>query len=188
MGYLQMMSKKAVGAAVAVASLLPAAIQSAHAELGDTYATSCQRYGGPGYVDRENRMIIWMTRQHIYFVIEQFLKNQCVCVFYVRKDRQPFTEPETQHLLVVNARQTQYWQEYPDIGGRSFQTTDEKITGRLWVGDDRTPVLRIAYANWVARHGLFRAPPTPPPTQPPVEEEPKPQPSRPTNPPIEEQA
>jgi hypothetical protein len=124
--------------------------------------------------------MIWMTRT--YLVAEQFLRNQCVCVLYIRRDRRAFAEDEAAHLLVINALPTHHWEEFPDIGGRSFRTTDEKIYARLGIVD-RVPFLRISYKSWVERHGLFRAPP---PAQPPVEEAPEPrQPSQ--QPPIEEQ-
>jgi hypothetical protein len=140
MGHFQVTSKKIAITAVAAVSLL----HSAHANLGDTYAASCQRYGGRGYVDRQNRFITWAING--YLIAEQFRKNQCVCIIYVRQDRKPFSDHEVEWFLSNNALPFHSWREYPDVGGRSWNTNDNKIYARLVVMD-QVPVMRVAYAS-----------------------------------------
>jgi len=59
----------------------------ARADLGDTYATSCQRYGPPGLVDKSDGTIAW-SRQG-YLITEQFHHDQCVAIVYNQSKATP---------------------------------------------------------------------------------------------------
>jgi hypothetical protein len=52
----------------------------ARAALGDTYAQSCRRNGGPGTVNREARTVAWVLNHWI--ITEQFNHNQCVAIWF----------------------------------------------------------------------------------------------------------
>ena len=70
----------------AVLFTLIAALYTCRAELGDTYAISCNRFGGRGEMDRTNKTISWWindanpANQGRWLVIEQFKGNQCVMI------------------------------------------------------------------------------------------------------------
>jgi len=126
-------------------------IATSHADLGDSYATSCRRYGGPGLIDRQNAFITWSVGGTL--VSEQFHNDQCVAIIY---GSYGLTEALLWQLLRTNALTTQYWREYADPHpGRSFATTDDRIYGKYVVWSNGWPMLRLAYKSWLNRHGFL---------------------------------
>jgi len=130
----------------------------ARADLGDTYALSCQRYGAAGLVDKADGTITW-DRQG-YLISEQFHHNQCVAVQYNPDRGGAFTDAMILTFLSKNSLKSQRWMEYPDVTGRSWSTSDDKIYGKFYMdrsknGKNIVNCLRIAYKNWLERHGLL---------------------------------
>jgi hypothetical protein len=145
----------------------------AKAELGDTYATSCNRFGGTGYVDKATNTISWQikdidSRNSNWLVTEQFRNNQCVMITYTYAGTEKVAEGAIWQTLSRNSTDKQIWHEYPDAPGgqRGFATTDNQIYGAEWTQGGLQQV-RVAYRSWLERHHLLESPNN---TPPPVEE------------------
>jgi len=70
------------------------------------------------------------------------------------------TEAVILTFLAKNSLKSQRWTEYPDVTGRSWSTSDGKIYGKFFLdrsknGKNVVECLRIAYKNWLERHGLL---------------------------------
>jgi hypothetical protein len=125
-------------------------VANSYANLGDNYATSCQRYNGTGYIDRANATITWNVGGTL--ISEQFHNDKCVAMIY---GSYGLSEAWLWQLLRINALTTQYWREYPDFHqGRSFGTTDDYLYGKYYIVNG-WPMLRIAYKSWLNRHGML---------------------------------
>jgi hypothetical protein len=147
---------------VLTSALLVVATTS-QADLGDTYATSCQRFGTPTLINHRENTIVWNVGG--VFVTEQFHSNQCVYVSYnTGLGSAGLTEAQLWNLLTRNSSRNQRWTEYPDPHpGRSFATNDGHLYGKysLWPnlnGTGYVPGLRIAYKTWMDRHSLLEGP------------------------------
>ena len=132
-----------------VAGRFPLDLATSDADLGDNYATSCQRYGSPSQIDRQHGFINWNVNETV--ISEQFRNDQCVAVF---DGSYGITEAWLWQLLRNNALPTQYWREYADPNpGRSFLTTDGRIYGKYSILNG-LPMLRVPYKTvgsaWVA--------------------------------------
>ena len=126
--------KKLILITTLFASALPA-----FADLGDTYPTSCRRYGGKGTVINGN-WIKWNmvsnngARAEIE---EQFRANQVVAIRYFTDWNNTFLASAIWAQLQINSLRTQEWSEYYVDGsegaapGRYWNTTDQKIFARL---------------------------------------------------------
>jgi len=164
----------------------------ARADLGDSYAISCQRFGNPWRVDRQYQFIFWgMGNGDL--IGEQFLHNQCVCFLYLSTYRGGggYTEQSIRYWLSRNARVDQTWYQNREQAGLGWVTNDGRIYGKEFVFRT-TLMFRVAYTSWLKRHGMLYLPPAPS-ERPPVEEQvpskpkPKPRPKpAPELPPIEE--
>lgn len=146
---------------------------TAKADLGDTYATSCQRYGGKGTVIKDT--IAW--ERSGWLITEQFRNNQCVAIVYNAVGGGNFSEAAIWTFLSKNASHAQNWREYGDVTGRAFVTNDDRLYAKFWLcpslnGQHMVLTLRIAYKSWMARNGMFNQPDesAPAPSKAPVEE------------------
>src|SRR4030088_2090090 len=108
----------------------------ARADLGDPYATSCQRYGPPGMVDKSEGTITW-SRQG-YLITEQFHHDQCVAIVYNPVQGNTLTEAVILTFLAKNSLKSQRWTEYPDVTGRSWSTNDGKIYGKFFLDQSKS--------------------------------------------------
>lgn len=165
---------------IAIALLVLAS--TAHAELGDTYATSCNRFQGAGTVDKINNVISWWLPDANpgdyanWVVTEQFNGNKCVVIIYSHHITAEggISEEGIWLSLTRNSRPNQIWREYKDniSGNRAFATHDGKVYATVWNKGDYT-FMRVAYKTWLERNHLFTAPNQEEPTNntlPPVQE------------------
>jgi hypothetical protein len=129
---------------------------TAHAELGDKYATSVQRYGGRGIVSGD--AIVWDNNNpNKTNVAARYRDNQCVWVQYIAKSGQSIIESEMWRLLISNARPNQTWAQYNDAQntyGRSFITDDGTILAQLYYRNG-IQYLQIAYRSYLERNHLL---------------------------------
>lgn len=163
---------KSLFAATVLAILLVHSVTRAN--LADTYAISCQRFGSPYSVDRKNRFIYWPMyggNRQIGLIAEQFLHNECVCIIYLETyaGGVGYRDQDIWQALAQNARSNQTWIENREQSGRGWVTNDGRIYGKMFVYNG-TLILRVAYTSWLKRHGLLYVPPAPS-LRPPVEEE-----------------
>ena len=135
------------------------------ADLGDTYATSCTRFGGRGRTDKETRSMLWVNGS--WGIREFFYKNQCVCIYYNKMDGL-ITDSDIQWILKRNARENQHWQEYgKNEVGRTWVTNDEQLYAQFSLdvsinGKRIVQYLRVAYKSWLEGHGLLKHVPAEP--------------------------
>jgi len=127
----------------------------AFGNIGDTYATSCQRYG-PGHVDGDvdngRGKAAWSTGP--FPIFEDFSKGRCEAIFYTkRRDAnnriKSFTELELTNFLAANAYQGQIWKERQSPVARWFFTTDDKHFATLFIEPESgNACLLVATADW----------------------------------------
>jgi hypothetical protein len=151
-----------------IQSLIWAVIASAvmasngYADLGDTYRTSCKRYGGPGTVDQVNKTMVWVERDlnpsaPAWYVTEQFRNNQCVAICYTSSvANSEILESAIWRQLSQNSTSAQVWYEYAkESGKRCFVTTDNKLYAMAWYNEAGYLKIRVAYKSWMNRNGVF---------------------------------
>jgi hypothetical protein len=129
---------------------------SAKANLGDTYAQSCLRYGGPGTPDQYHG-VVWTMSKHI--VVESFAKNECVRITYAPLDGSGLAytvEDVKTKILPREHGYTQTWERFD--GGDAFvacwHTTDGLLNAALYYNGS----MQIAYQWWLDAKGLIVAP------------------------------
>jgi hypothetical protein len=135
-------------------AILPVALclcYSAKADLGDTYATSCHRYGGRGIVS--GNWIVWYANG--IAIAEQFHSNQCVAIIYHPRAGSSFIEGEIWRTLQFNSNPDDKWFSYrtDSNGNVEYATRTGKLYGKLFVEDG---TLRVCYASWLQRHGMLK--------------------------------
>jgi hypothetical protein len=128
---------------------------TAHADLGDTYKDSCERYGGVGTSDDSVRKLsaadrarygervnAWKLKDGTS-VVEVFKKDQCVCITYLPAKDAAFTDLWV--LLGQNARKSHEWHQYDvDYAQKAFVTQDNRLFAVL----THEGMLVILYKNW----------------------------------------
>lgn len=128
---------------------------NAHADLGDTYAVSCKRFGGSGQVNHSAMQ--WMLANGL-LITEVFHNNQCVSISYVPPKGRLLVEGGIWKLLVLNSKAGAVWQAYGnDPAKLQYVTSDGGLYGVFQI-DGEFCVLRIAYASYLASHGLLTKP------------------------------
>jgi len=157
---------------VLIATLLLTAA-SAFADLGDTYATSCRKFGGRGTTYHD--VVCWTSHSREGLAVgvgEVFHGNQCVAINYTPSKGHTFAESEVWRELIANSREGTYWSKtYVDSQGNiEYSNQEQTIYAKWFVGQNGA--LRIAYTSFLRRRGLFI--------------EGQPQPTGPTLPPVEE--
>jgi hypothetical protein len=130
---------------------------SAFADLGDTYAQSCAKYGGKGYVDKRTSSILWHEGNHI--VAESFYHNECVRMTLIpdRDYGKVYSISDVERILPFECGRSQLWQPF-DGGSQyvaSWSTTDGLLTATLYQNGS----VQFAYALWLKGKGLLTDPP-----------------------------
>jgi hypothetical protein len=135
---------------IAILPMLLCFCCSAKADLGDTYAISCHRYGGRGTVN--GTWIVWYANG--IAVAEQFRNNQCVAIIYHPRAGTSFIEGEIWRTLQFNSNPDDNWSSYhaDSNGNIEYVTRSGKLYGKLFVNDS---TLRVCYASWLQRHGML---------------------------------
>lgn len=151
---------------VLLATLTLAAL-SARADLGDTYAQSCRRYGGKGSVYQNG--ISWVPNDgNNVNVMEWFYHNQCVCIVYTPASGQSIAESEVWRALQMNSRVGDTWHSYSADNSIEYANKDASLYGKLAQENGYT-CLRICYASYLKRHQLLHDGPSES-SRPPVED------------------
>ncbi len=137
-------------AVLAAAIIVLNACPKAKADLGDTYSASCAKFGGQGHVDKQKRRIWWHIHHH--FVIEAFVKNECVAMRLVPDKDYSYTVEDVERLLPLQCGRSQIWQ--PNGGGDSnytacWATNDGLILAALYPDGD----MQFAYTWWIKGKG-----------------------------------
>jgi hypothetical protein len=129
---------------------------SAKANLGDTYAQSCLRYGGSGTPD-QYRGVVWTVSKHI--VVQSFVKNECVRITYAPLGGSGLAysvQDVENNILPPNHGYNQSWERFD--GGDAFvacwRTTDHLLNAALYYNGS----VQIAYQWWLDAKGLVVAP------------------------------
>jgi hypothetical protein len=137
---------------------------TAHAELGDTYTTSCNRFHGPGFVDRTTKTISWEIADANptagkWAITEQFNHNRCVAIIGTYLGNEVIGDGAIWQTLTRNSDASQTWHEYGDPSkGRNFVTNDDKVYGAFWYDSSGHGNIRVAYKSWLMRNHVFTAP------------------------------
>jgi len=125
------------------------------ADLGDTYAQSCQEFGGRGFVNKATRTIGWHPRNRSYTVWEGFVKNHCVVMRLIPDKGIIYTIQDAQRILSYNCGRDQLWVAIPSDGDPDFlaswQTSDNELLGSLYSDG----VIQIAYTWFIKSQGLL---------------------------------
>ena len=91
----------------AVLFSLIGALQFCRADLGDTYAQSCQKFGGPGRVNKTEHYIWWHIGKATY--VERFVKNECVFLRLIPDGKLAYTVEDVERILPWEAGGKQAW-------------------------------------------------------------------------------
>ena len=142
----------------------------AHADLGDTYAQSCAKYGSSGKVDKQRHFIYWHYGKST--VVEYFVNNECVCMRLLPDKDWSYPIDQIEASLLSQCGSSQSW--YPaqieandSLGIKAqWATTDSLIIATLY----KTGVIQFAYQAWLEKKGLLEG--TAPAQTAPVEDEP----------------
>jgi hypothetical protein len=134
----------------AVASLTMAA-GSAFADLHDTYAQSCAKYGGKGTIDKKSNSIVWHVSQHL--VAESFYHNECVRMTLI-SDSAPYEIADVERIMPFECGNGQSWFQFD--GGRSqyiasWSTTDGLLVATLYSNGS----VQFAYTQWLKAKDLL---------------------------------
>lgn len=134
--------------------VLMAMAGSAHANLGDTYAESCRRYGGKG-VPSENEMR-WLIENGNLLVQAAFHNDQCVAIQYTPLNGRYIYESAIWNLLAINSLSSDHWERYDqdERGNTELMNGRGNLFAKFFSADRGE--LRICYRSWLQRHGLFR--------------------------------
>jgi hypothetical protein len=129
----------------------------AFANLGDTYAQSCSRFGGKGTVDKKNHRMIWYLPNTHSFVYESFVNNACVALLIVPDEGYHFSVSFMEELLSMQSAATQTWtrSDALDVNIAEWKTTD----GLLMASLSRQGNAQFAYTWWMERKGLIQPAP-----------------------------
>jgi hypothetical protein len=157
MKFKHKISLKVVAAGILAAFTVLLTCQ-ARADLGDTYAQSCRRYGCRGTVSGNEMR--WAIEGNNLIVQEVFYRNQCVAIQYTPSHGRHLIESAIWGLLQRNVRSGDHWHTYDnDSYGQPEYTNDgNDILGKLLTSDSGQ--LRIAYRSWLNRHGMMNESPS----------------------------
>jgi|SRR5215471_1732726 len=139
-----------VGAACLAAS-------STWADLGDTYAQSCTKFGGKGIAVKRLHEVAWHLNNAV--VLEAFVKNECVFMRLVPDKGVSYTTQDVQRLLVYNSGSKQIWTPFPvdtslvDIAA-NWSTTDGLVIATLYTNG----CVQFAYKWYAEAKGLLAKP------------------------------
>jgi hypothetical protein len=137
---------------IIIGALLVSAVTHAHANVGDTYEESCNRFGSKGVPDKKQHCIYWVRNHHTIF--ERFVRNECVYISYVPEPGYSYTVSDVwNEMLPYNRGRTQSWSQYFNDNNSlaAWTTNDDVIYCHLY----STGQVRIAYKWWLVDKGLL---------------------------------
>jgi hypothetical protein len=121
------------------------------ANLSETYAQSCYRFGSKGTVDKKWHCIDWFFPKFV--VSQRFVKNECVTVLLIARDGAKYTVADVVNVILPqNKGVNQEWQRTPDdYSIAAWITTDGLIYTQLFEDGN----VRLAYRWWLEKHHLL---------------------------------
>jgi hypothetical protein len=127
---------------------------SAKADLGDTYARSCFKYGSQGYVDKKDRTVIWKVSHHL--VAESFYKNECVRITFIPEQGSYYTVSDVERIAPDQSGLKQTWTPFDggDAYAACWMTTDGLIGATLYYNGS----VQFSYSWWLKAKGLATEP------------------------------
>jgi hypothetical protein len=127
---------------------------SAHAELGDNYATMCKERSGRQGLATKDQWVHWAPANETGSdVLAQFRNNRCQAIMWSFPNLNAFAEGEIWRTLVLNshgARWSEYQTELADT--RCFACIDNPDMV-AWLSEGK--LLHLAYKSWVDRHHMW---------------------------------
>jgi hypothetical protein len=137
---------------IILGALLVSAV-TGHANLGDTYELSCQRYQSEGYIDKESHSILWS--QPKYYSAETFIDNECVAMVLIPTKGLSYSfDDVVDKLLPISKGSAQSWsRSFYDTANSAaaWETDDHLIVAQLF--SDGT--VRVCYKWWLEKKGLI---------------------------------
>lgn len=142
--------KKVVILAVLAAAIAWGGPTAAFADLGDTYAQSCRKYGGRGEVDRKHHAILWHCSRH--WVEQCFVKNHCVEMRLIPDRDSGYVYGPDDMINVLPSESSLPWVRISGPNGGyvgCWRTTDDSVLAAVYT--DGTA--QVAYKWFAARKG-----------------------------------
>jgi hypothetical protein len=146
--------RKLILSLTALASLTMASA-TAFADLGDTYSQSCAKYGGKGSVDKAHHCIVW--HQHHQYVVETFVKNECVVMRLVPEKGFGYTVDLVENMLPFECGSQQAWVSNGGAEGdyvAQWATRDGLVLAAYY----QNGYAQFAYAWFLKSKGFLEAP------------------------------
>jgi hypothetical protein len=127
---------------------------SARADLGDTYARSCLKYGGPGYADKADHAVLW--KQEHCIIAESFYKNECVRITFIPEPGTFYTAADVERISRYECGTRQTWMSFDggDAYVGSWCTTDGALIATLYYNG----TVQFIYQWFLKAKGLSQAP------------------------------
>jgi hypothetical protein len=140
---------------IIIGALLVSAITQAHADLHDTYAQSCAKYGGSGNVDKKNKQIYWHYAKST--VVEVFVKDECVSMRIIPDKDWFYAIEQIEAALPAECGTDQRWiplqiEASDPLIVAQWATTDGQILAALY---KKTGVVQFSYRWWLEKKGLL---------------------------------
>jgi len=131
-----------------------AASSAAFADLGDTYAQSCAKWGGRGTIDKAHHRILWRARHAT--IVEIFVKNECVSMRLVPEEGFSYKLNDIQRILPYNCGAQQIWMPFPVLSETpnivaNWATTDDAILAALY----NNGCIQLSYKWYLKDKGLL---------------------------------
>ena len=127
---------------------------SAHAELGDNYATMCKERDSREGLPTKDQWVYWTpASQTGSYVWAQFRNNRCQAIRWSYPNLDAFSEGEIWRTLVLNSHGA-HWHEYAtELADTRCFASDNDPDVAAWLS--KGTVLTLAYKSWVDRHHLW---------------------------------
>jgi hypothetical protein len=126
---------------------------SAHAGLGDNYATVCKLYGSKGKVAYQSWVYFPSTHNDGTGVFYQFRNNQAVAINWQTPTGNSITEREVLRVLESNSG-GQEWHVYSvKADGQHCYTNSDQTMVALLINNGS--FLRMSYSSWADREGKW---------------------------------
>jgi hypothetical protein len=137
----------------ALASLTMAST-SAFADLGDTYAQTCAKYGKPLDINKKQGTVVWrLSEASVLSEAFDGKPKQCALVRFVPIPPARYSSDQINILLnaVKLPKQTWHYSTPADINVSEWVTDD----GMLYAILDKNGCLQVAFSYYMKQQGLF---------------------------------
>jgi hypothetical protein len=129
---------------------------TAHADLGDTYAQSCAKYGSSGRVNKTTKSASWRNHNGTATIVETFVKNECVRITLFPNKGRAYSIADVEQMLPYEAGNQRVWvplqRDNPKFVA-SWETSDSLLVASLYPDG----ACQFAYKWWLERKGLIES-------------------------------